>query len=245
MKKLLFFLLCFIIIINSALFAYEDDNFKVNDKDWEAEKKSSKSTVFFLNKSISVIAEDTGEEVTRSDLRPYVIVRVSEYSDLNVADFSQKGLEEFKKNFEEKEFSKFAKNYKNTIKDNILKKQPAITKDQAEELVKLAVGDMKINSSSVTKIGNFQAYEMNYKLGPISSKHYIIPTLNKEYYVILQNLDTIDINKVQQWDNFIKSLEIKDKAPTKMNEFLYGNGLKILLGVIILISLVIFKLVRG
>ncbi|MBP5468226.1 MAG: hypothetical protein J6Z11_03180, partial [Candidatus Riflebacteria bacterium] len=97
MKKLLFFLLCFIIIINSALFAYEDDNFKVNDKDWEAEKKSSKSTVFFLNKSISVIAEDTGEEVTRSDLRPYVIVRVSEYSDLNVADFSQKGLEEFKK----------------------------------------------------------------------------------------------------------------------------------------------------
>ncbi|MBP5468903.1 MAG: hypothetical protein J6Z11_06620, partial [Candidatus Riflebacteria bacterium] len=147
--------------------------------------------------------------------------------------------------FEEKEFSKFAKNYKNTIKDNILKKQPAITKDQAEELVKLAVGDMKINSSSVTKIGNFQAYEMNYKLGPISSKHYIIPTLNKEYYVILQNLDTIDINKVQQWDNFIKSLEIKDKAPTKMNEFLYGNGLKILLGVIILISLVIFKLVRG
>ncbi|MBR4330091.1 MAG: hypothetical protein IKP71_09585, partial [Candidatus Riflebacteria bacterium] len=62
---------------------------------------------------------------------------------------------------------------------------------------------------------------------------------------ILQNLDTININKVQQWDNFIKSLEIKDKAPTKVNEFLYGSGLKILLGVIILITLVIFKLVRG
>ncbi len=237
MRKLLFFLLCFTFILNSALFAYEDDNFKVNDKDWEAEKKSSKSTVFFLNKSISVIAEDTGEEVTESDLRPYVIVRVTEYPDLNVADFSQKGLDEFKKNFEKKEFSRFAKNYKNTIKNNILKKEPNITKEQAEGLVNLAVGDMKIDSASLTKIGNFQAYEMDYKFGIIKSKHYIIPTLNKEYYVILQNLDTIDISKVQQLDNFIKSLEIKDKAPTEMNKFLYGSGLKILLGIILVLTL--------
>ena len=61
---------------------------------------------------------------------------------------------------------------------------------------------------------------------------------------LLQYLDTIDISKVQQWDNFLKSLEIKDKAPTEMNKFLYGSGLKILLGIILVLTLSIYKFVR-
>ena len=244
MKKIVLTFILFVLFISSNLLAFEHDLFKVDEKDWEVEKQSNKITLFFLNKSIPIFIDVLGKDLLQKDLRPYFIVKINELSEPTEADFSKKGLEEFKNKFENNEFKRFAERYKNSVRKDFISSHPKIDKNKAEEIIKEAIGEIKITSSSVEKLGDYQAYVFEYQMGPVNSKHYIIPTLNYQYYVILEYYSLIEIDKIQQCTNFLKSFVVKDKAPTKMNVFLYGSGLKILLAVLLVLSLIIFKLVN-
>ena len=65
--------------------------------------------------------------------------------------------------------------------------------------------------------------------------------MNHRYQIQLYYHKDVAEDDLKPAMKFINSFEPKDIAPTKLNEFLYGNGLKFTLAILLLLAFLIFR----
>lgn len=238
MKKLYLFFIFFIFIVNSCLFAFENDLYKVNDNGW-TNKKEGEFLVFTLENSKEFIDPET-KQTSISDI--YILIRTLDFEEFSTEDYSPKNVEKFKTLFQE-HLTNSIKSQKEEILDNMLKKFPGTNKSYIEKKLDKMYERTKLNSCTVRKLGKFQSFYLDFYDDNFNVIYYSLYTLNHRYQIQLYYHKDVDENNLKPAYDFVNSFEPKDVAPTAMNRFIYGNGLKIVIFVLLIIALVAYKLI--
>lgn len=236
MKKIFSLTILLLIIANTVLFAFENDLYKVNDKGWN--HKEQDGFLIFTQEGSKEFIDPETKQTDNSNL--YILVRTLDFNNLTPDDYSPANAEEFKNMFQTY-FSRNIKNEKNRILKNLLQEFPGLSKEYLENRVNKRFERNKINSHSVTTIGKFKSYFIDFYNENFNVKYYSLHTMNHRYQIQLyyyKNLPEEDLKPAME---FINSFVPKDIAPTKLNVFLYGNGLKITLAILLLLAFFIFR----
>ena len=238
MKKILSLVILLLFIVNTTLFAFENDLYKINDKGWENQKESD-YLVFKQEDSKEFIDPET-KESSGSDI--YVIIRTIDFPEVTPDDFSQKNLEDFKKMFQ-RFIERSVNQQKEKIKNNLSEKYSFLGDTYLQKKVDKIFERTKINSYSVKKLGEFQSYYVEFCNENFNVKYYSLHTLNHRYQIQLYFHKSVSEDRLKPAYDFINSFVPKDVAPTAMNALFYGNSIKLSIVLLLLIGLVIYKIV--
>ena len=236
MKKILSLIILLLIITNTALFAFETDLYKVNDKGWN--HKEENGFLIFTQENSKEFTDPDTKQKANSNI--YILLRTLDFNNLTPDDYSLENAEQFKNMFQTY-FSRNIKNEKNKILKNVLQEFPGLSKEYLENRVNKRFERCKINSHSVTTIGKYKSYFIDFYNENFNVKYYSLHTMFHRYQIQLYYHKDIPEEDLKPAMEFINSFEPKDIAPTKLNVFLYGNGLKITLAILLLLAFIIFR----
>jgi hypothetical protein len=236
MKKFFLLTIFLLLTLNTTLLAFETDLYKVNDNGWK-HKEDSGLLIFTQENSKEFIDPETKQ---KADSDIYIILRTLDFNELTPDDYNPNNVEEFKKKFQDY-YTRSIKNQKNQILKNIEKEFPWLGKEYLEKKVNKRFERCIINSCSVKTIGNFKSYFIDFYNENFNVKYYSLHTMNHRYQIQLYYHKDVAEDDLKPAMKFINSFEPKDIAPTKLNEFLYGNGLKFTLAILLLLAFLIFR----
>ena len=236
MKKILLLTIFLLITLNTTLLAFENDLYKVDDKGWN-HKEETGFLIFTQENSKEFTDPETGQ---KADSDIYILVRTLDFNELTPDDYSPKNAEEFKNKFQDY-FKRNIKIQKNQILKNLDKEFSFFSKEYLEKRVDKRFERCKINSYSVKTIGKFKSYFIDFYNENFNVKYYSLHTMNHRYQIQLYYHKDLSEDDIKPAMKFINSFEPKDIAPTKLNEFLYGNGLKATLAILLLLSFLVFR----
>ena len=237
MKKILSLTIILLFIVNTVLFAFETDFYKVNDKGWK-NIKQSRFQIFTLEDSKEFIDPET-EQKSESDI--YILIGIIPFNEMTPDDYSKKNAEDFKNDFQ-RYIQRDINKQKKEIMEDLEKGFPFLDKAYLQKKVDKRFERNQINSYSVKKLGKFQSYYIDFYNENFNVEYYSLHTLNRRYQIQIYYHKDVSKDKLKPAYDFVNSFEPKDVAPTKLNMFLYGSGLKITLVILLLLSFVIFKI---
>ena len=237
MKKILYLTIILVFITNTVLFAFENDLYKVNDKGWK-HKEETGFLIFSLENSKEFVDPET-EQRANSNL--YILIRVLNFNEQTPDDYSPSNAEKFKKQFQDYLTRNINSEKKRILKD-LYKEFPGYSKEYLEKRVNQRFERTKINSHSVKTIGKFKSYFIDFYNENFNVKYYSLHTMNHRYQIQVYYYKELTEEELKPAMEFVKSFEPKDIAPTKMNAFMYGSGLKITLAILLLLAFIVFKI---
>lgn len=237
MKKILYLTIILVFIANTVLFAFENDLYKVNDKGWK-HKEERGLLIFTLDNSKEFVDPET-EQTANSNL--YILIRVLNFDEQTPDDYSSSNAEKFKKQFQDY-LTRNVNNQKNSILKDLYQEFPGYSKEYLEKRVNQRFERTKINSHSVTTIGKFKSYFIDFYNENFNVKYYSLHTMNHRYQIQIYYYKELTEEEIKPAMDFVNSFEPKDIAPTKMNAFMYGSGLKITLAILLLLAFIVFKI---
>ena len=240
MKKILFLTILLLFIINTSLFAFENTLFKVNDKGWKNQKQSR--MYFFTLENSKEFTDPVTEQKSIADI--YILIRVLYFDEMTPDDFSPKNAEDFKNKFQTF-IQKDINRQKKEIMKELEKEFPLLGEAYLQKTVDKRFERTKINSYSVKKLGEFQCYYIDFYNENFNVDYYSLHTLNRRYQIQINYHKDVSKDRLKPAYDFVNSFEPKDPAPTKLNVFLYGNGLKITLVVLLLLSFIVYKIYKS
>ena len=237
MKKRIYLAVFFLFIVNTALFAFENDLFKVNDKGWK--HKEENSFLIFTQENSKEFTDPETEQTADSNI--YILLRTLDFNKLTPDDYSLDNAEQFKNRFQDY-FYRNVKNQKKQIIKDLLQEFPGLSKEYLENRVNKRFERTKINSHSVTTIGKFKSYFIDFYNENFNVKYYSLHTMNHRYQIQIYYYKELTEEEIKPAMDFVNSFVPKDIAPTKMNAFMYGSGLKITLAILLLLAFIVFKI---
>lgn len=239
MKKSFLLSVLLLLIVSSSLFAFENDLYKVNDKGWNNRKESGLLLFTPENSKEFVDPETNQREI--SDI--YIIIKTRDFSEMTPDDYSKENIEKFKKNFQDF-INKDIKNKKKNILKDVEKEFPGINKEYVEKEIDKRFERTKINLCTSKYLGKFQSYYVDFYNENFNVIYYSLHTMNHRYQIQINYHKDVSESDLKPAYDFVNSFEPKDIAPTKMNAFLYGNGLKITLAIILIITLLLYFVIH-
>ena len=222
MKKYICFIVILFVFVNMSLFAFENEYFKVNDSKWSINNKVSSSFVKGFNGVYGFSLKDFETDDPIKKMAPPSIFVAVKKNEEGVTHYikDEKGFLENQKKVVTQDFEAGEKRFKEAMLQVLLAQMPNTPKSRLEKMVDKeyeATGGSELGSIAYTRVGPHKAVESNYRLSVFAIRTYVIYTLTRIYYIEVKYYDSVEIDSLPAFKEFMSSLDFKDKIANKFN----------------------------
>lgn len=209
-------LILFVFIINSNLYAFDNKYISISEKGWKLEKSSEEN--------ISLDMEDF--ELDKENIfAPNIAIKIEKNESPTVANYNQEELDSFKSKVEQKAYKDYYKKFRDSANEGIKSKLPNTTEKQRNKILDELLADSGIKSVYYKNIGNSKAHVIEFLIGTVYVRRFVVIKLNYTYIVEVSYPKATDIDSLKPYNDFIKSFKAKDYNPTTVNAYIYGGAL--------------------
>ncbi len=209
-------LILFVFIINSNLYAFDNKHFSVKENGWKITKKTDEVVLFEI--------EDF-EKDNENFIVPNVGVKIEKNEKPTVVEYTQEELNTFKSSIEKKAYKDYYNDFKAGVIESLENRLPNSSKKQREEMVKEIFSDSGIKSTSYKNIGNSKAHTIEFLIGTIFIRRFVVVKLNYTYVIEFTYAKNTDIDSLKPYKDFVSSFKAKDYNPTTVNAYIHGGAL--------------------
>ena len=254
MKKLyLIMLILYITLINSAVYAFSNQYFSVKDTDCQVTSDSDKSVKLFPNDQFgsddSKIKTSIEITIVNVDKNKHVVAKY----DQNELDTLEKAIKDgafkqylnmaeevIRKNSARSAMQNVYSNSSRSTRNNYRTK-PSQKADNTQKLIDELRQKSKVMPAYYSKLGKHKAHTVDYKVGIVNIRRFVVMMLNYLYVVEVVYSDENDITKTSTYEDFVKTFKANDKAPTWINHYM-SNIVEVFLGIL---AIVFFSIIKG
>ena len=244
MKFKLSFLLALFVCLSSSVFAFSNKYFSVNDNGWDVKRKSDKELGFILKDYIP-------DEEDKAGLTPSIdiIIKEVDKDKLYKVEYNKSELKELENEVKNKAFKEYLALAKNGSRQFLEENYREASKGKIDEIINNIYEDSGIISSSISKIGKNKSYCVEFKIAKTLFRRFVVISLHRVTIIEFTFPESVDIDSMKCYKDFISSFKNYDKEATSLNFFIYGgmgmNILKIIAIVLISFVVKIFKKFRA
>lgn len=217
MRKYWYIFLCFFVfLICSNLYALDNKYISISEKGWKLEKDS--------DESIGLDMEDF-EVDEESFFAPTIGIKIEKNESPTIAKYNQEELDSLKSKLEQKAYKEYYKKFRDSANEGFKKRLPNSTEKQREKILDELLADSGIKEVYYKNIGNSKAHVIEFLIGNIYVRRFVVIKLNYTYIVEVTYPKATDIDSLKPYNDFVKAFKAKDHNPTTANAYIYGGTL--------------------
>ena len=243
MKNRFYLFLFMLLGINSSLFAFSNSYFSVSDKGWTVHKKSDKVISF-------VLKDYTPDEEDVTGITPTININIEEDPEKHyVAKFDNKELKTFSDTLKTHAYKDYLEEAKRGSRQYLEQAYKNAPRKQIDEIIDKLYEESGITSESIGKVGDSKAYKIDFNISKMKFRRFLVVSLNRLTIIEFSFPDTVDIESLKEYKDFVSSFKNNDSAPTQLNAYIYGSVGKNLLRLLFVTALAagvgIYKKMKG
>ncbi|MBP5470610.1 MAG: hypothetical protein J6Z11_15355, partial [Candidatus Riflebacteria bacterium] len=158
-------------------------------------------------------------------IAPTIGIKVEKNESPTIAKYNQEELDTIKKEVEKKAYKDYYNSLRSSVEETIKERLPRATSEQRKAMLDKAFEDSGIKSVFFKNIGNSKAHTLEFIIGTLSVRRFVIVKLNYTYIVEVTYARATDIDSLKAYNDFVKSFKAKDHNPTTVNAYIYGGTL--------------------
>ncbi len=240
MKSRIITALFLFMTLSTSLFAFSNKYFSVKDSGWEVKRISDKDIGFMMKDYVPEEGDETG-------LPPIVNVNIEGEKEDTIyrANYDKTELNRFENLIKDKAFKQYLEEGKKASREYLENNFKGASKRKIDDAIEDIYKDSKIESASISKIGNSKSFQVDFQIGSIHFRRFVVTTLHRVTIVEFKYPVVSNFTSSKTYKDFISSFKINDKEGSAFNVFLYGgmgmNILKLIVIVLISIGVKIFR----